>query len=144
MIYVNIPAYGAVGMARGNEDADSGSSQFFLLKWDQVIGWCIVIVIMSHPCTAQCNELFWTELQCNILHCTAPYYTVQYSTVVPICVCVLLDWMQCSQLEYWLHSLACAVDWSIISRLLDFSFSYALPCNYIILFHAFLYFTTTI
>jgi hypothetical protein len=24
-------------MARGNEDADSGSSQFFLLKWDQVL-----------------------------------------------------------------------------------------------------------
>jgi len=28
-------AYGAVGMARGNEDPDSASSQVFFLKWDQ-------------------------------------------------------------------------------------------------------------
>lgn len=28
-------AYGALGMARGNEDVDSASSQFFLVKWDQ-------------------------------------------------------------------------------------------------------------
>jgi peptidylprolyl isomerase len=30
-------AFGAVGMARGNEDVDSGSSQFFLLKWSQAL-----------------------------------------------------------------------------------------------------------
>jgi peptidylprolyl isomerase len=30
-------AYGAVGMARSNEDVDSASSQFFLLKWDQAL-----------------------------------------------------------------------------------------------------------
>lgn len=28
---------GAIGMARGNEDVDSASSQFFLLKWDQAL-----------------------------------------------------------------------------------------------------------
>jgi cyclophilin family peptidyl-prolyl cis-trans isomerase len=30
-------AYGAIGMARQNEDVDSASSQFFLLKWDQAL-----------------------------------------------------------------------------------------------------------
>ena len=30
-------AYGAVGMARDNEDADSASSQFFLLRWQQAL-----------------------------------------------------------------------------------------------------------
>jgi peptidylprolyl isomerase len=30
-------AYGAIGMARDNEQADSGSSQFFLLKWRQAL-----------------------------------------------------------------------------------------------------------
>jgi peptidylprolyl isomerase len=30
-------AYGAVGMARSNDDVDSGSSQFFFLKWNQAL-----------------------------------------------------------------------------------------------------------
>jgi peptidylprolyl isomerase len=30
-------AYGALGMARDNEQADSGSSQFFFLKWSQAL-----------------------------------------------------------------------------------------------------------
>lgn len=30
-------AYGAIGMARDNEEPDSGSSQFFLLKWQQAL-----------------------------------------------------------------------------------------------------------
>ena len=30
-------AYGAVGMARDNGDPDSGSSQFFVLKWNQAL-----------------------------------------------------------------------------------------------------------
>jgi cyclophilin family peptidyl-prolyl cis-trans isomerase len=44
-------AYGAVGMARGNEDADSGSSQFFLLKWDQVyicLRICVYVYMYMH------------------------------------------------------------------------------------------------
>eukprot|EP00595_Chromulina_sp_UTEXLB2642_P002426 CAMPEP_0196761598 /NCGR_PEP_ID=MMETSP1095-20130614/901_1 /TAXON_ID=96789 ORGANISM="Chromulina nebulosa, Strain UTEXLB2642" /NCGR_SAMPLE_ID=MMETSP1095 /ASSEMBLY_ACC=CAM_ASM_000446 /LENGTH=74 /DNA_ID=CAMNT_0042111377 /DNA_START=896 /DNA_END=1116 /DNA_ORIENTATION=- len=30
-------AYGAVGMARANEDPDSATSQIFLLKWRQAL-----------------------------------------------------------------------------------------------------------
>ena len=30
-------AVGAIGMARGNEDVDSATSQFFFVKWDQAL-----------------------------------------------------------------------------------------------------------
>lgn len=51
-------AYGAVGMARGNEDADSGSSQFFLLKWDQVhICICIYVYLFVYMYICTCSYM---------------------------------------------------------------------------------------